>query len=154
MASEKIDIPPIDEAEPCQLLCYYDQDCGICQAIIHFFQVHGGEDKVTFIGNTKLDKHTEEIPEDLLERTIVVINPQTGQRYIESRAIALMLAQLPRPWRWMRWISLPGLRWCSDRVYRAVARHRLKLSRLLGLNACASRSIQDQSTQKRNQQSK
>lgn len=131
-----------EKREPPQhrLTCYYDADCGICQRAVRFLQDRGASANVRFIANTALDASHDDIPESLLDSTIVVVDGESGRRYIESRAVAKLVGQLPIPWRCLRWLALPGLRYVADLGYRAVAKNRTQISKWLGLHACRVRT--------------
>jgi predicted DCC family thiol-disulfide oxidoreductase YuxK len=120
-----------------RLTCYFDDDCGICQAVRRTLGALDRGGNITFIGNSDPSAFRHAVPLELIERTIVVFD-QRGRRLIETRAVAALLAALPFPWRAGSVIGAAGAADLADFGYRWVARNRLRISVQLGLAACGT----------------
>ena len=96
--------------------CYFDDDCGICQAVCRTLTTLDRGRNITFIG----------------------VFDESGRMKIETRAVAALLAVLPWPWRVGAILGLPGVADVADVGYRCVARNRLRISVQLGLAACGT----------------
>jgi predicted DCC family thiol-disulfide oxidoreductase YuxK len=116
--------------------CYFDDDCGICQAVCRTLTTLD-RGNITFIGNYDSAAFRHAVPLELTERTIVVFD-ESGRMKIETRAVAALLAALPWPWRAGALLGLPGVADLADFGYRWVARNRLRISVQLGLAACGT----------------
>jgi predicted DCC family thiol-disulfide oxidoreductase YuxK len=115
---------------------YYDAGCGVCFQIVRVlarFDVHG---RLTWISNQDLAALPADVPPDLLERTMLVVDPERNRRWTRSDAFAQIFAALPlgRLWAWP--LLVPGLRALAGVAYDAFARNRTAISMALGLAAC------------------
>jgi len=117
--------------------CYFDDDCGICQAVCRTLTTLDRGQNIKFIGNYDPTAFRHTVPLELTERTIVVFD-ESGRMKIETSAVAALLAALPWPWRAGAVLGLPGVADVANFGYRWVARNRLRISVQLGLAACGT----------------
>ncbi|MFO0900273.1 MAG: DUF393 domain-containing protein [Pirellulales bacterium] len=117
------------------LTCYFDDDCGICQAVRRTLSMLDRGSNIVFLGNSDPSAFRHAVPLELTERTIVVFD-ERGRMLIETRAVAALLSALPWPWRMGAALGIGGLADLADVGYRWVARNRLHISVWLGLAAC------------------
>jgi hypothetical protein len=77
-----------------------------------------------------------DVPPELLERTILVVDPERKRRWTRSDAFAEIFGALPlgRLWAWP--LLVPGLRQLAGVAYDAFARNRTSISTSFGLAAC------------------
>ena len=115
---------------------YYDAGCGVCFQIVRVLarlDVHG---RLTWVSNQDLAALPKGVPADLLERTILVVDPERDRRWTRSDAFAQLFAALPlgRLWAWP--LLVPGARSVAGVAYDAFARNRTAISTGFGLAAC------------------
>ncbi|WP_373046057.1 DCC1-like thiol-disulfide oxidoreductase family protein [Vulgatibacter sp.] len=113
---------------------WFDAGCGICFQVVRLLaRLDGGKRLVFHDNGGKLPKG---VTAELVERTIVVIDPATGRQTIKAAAFAEIFAMLPfgKPVAWL--LRVPGLSAIADRVYDLVATNRREISMELGLAAC------------------
>jgi predicted DCC family thiol-disulfide oxidoreductase YuxK len=115
---------------------YYDASCGVCFQIVRVLarmDVHG---RLTWVSNQDVTALPSDVPPDLLERTMLVVDPARGRRWTRSDAFAEVFAALPlgRLWSWP--LRVPGLRQLAQASYDAFARNRTTISTFFGLAAC------------------
>jgi predicted DCC family thiol-disulfide oxidoreductase YuxK len=115
---------------------YYDAGCGVCFQIVRVLarmDVHG---RLTWISNQDLAALPKDVPADLLERTILVVDPERKRRWTRSDAFAQIFGALPlgRLWAWP--LLVPGLRQLAGAAYDVFARNRTAISTTFGLAAC------------------
>lgn len=121
---------------------YYDDSCGICTRTCQAVAVWDRFSRVTFIGSSDAASRRHDIPDGLIERTIVVFDEQ-GRMTIKAAGAAAIFRALPLPWHVFRLIALPGLKWISDAAYDAFARNRHRASGLLRMTACGIQPSRD-----------
>ncbi len=121
---------------------FYDADCGICTRSVIWLEQRlreAGAD-VELIGYQEPGA-SERFPP--IDWTHVTDGVQwlgaDGTVRRDARAVAAVLRMLPRWWWLGVLMDLPGVAAISQMEYRLVAANRLRISRLLGLNACAIR---------------
>ncbi len=119
--------------------CYYDDSCGICERACRAVQCCDAFGRITFIGNSDSSQFRHEISVPLTERTIIVIDNETGRQEIEARGAALVSRALTPPWHIFRLMALPGCVQVANVVYRLVARNRHRISAACGWGACGLR---------------
>jgi predicted DCC family thiol-disulfide oxidoreductase YuxK len=114
---------------------YYDAGSGVWFQIVRVLARLDVHRRLTWISNLDRAALPADVPSDLLERTILVVNPLGGERWTRSDACAQIFGALPlgRLWAWP--LLVPGLRALSARAYDAVARHSTAISSGLGLAA-------------------
>lgn len=119
-----------------RIVCYYDDDCGMCDAVRRFFEKRDAADRILFIGRGRTDQYLHEVADDLTASTIVVFPPGGRKPLLRTRAVAALVAALPWWWRPLRLAAVPPIVWLSDLAYRLIAANRARISRWCGLNAC------------------
>jgi predicted DCC family thiol-disulfide oxidoreductase YuxK len=115
---------------------YYDAGCGVCFQVVRVLarlDVHG---RLSWVSNQDLAALPKGVPPELLERTILVVDPERDRRWTRSDAFAQIFASLPlgRLWAWP--LLVPGLRQIAGVAYDAFARNRTSISTFFGLAAC------------------
>jgi predicted DCC family thiol-disulfide oxidoreductase YuxK len=121
---------------------FYDVDCGVCWAVIRVLARMDVHRRLRFVPNTDTAELPAGVDAELLQRTILVVDPQArDRRWTRADAFAEMLAALPlgRLWSWP--LRLPLLRTVAGRAYDAFARNRTRISILFGLAACGVTTV-------------
>jgi predicted DCC family thiol-disulfide oxidoreductase YuxK len=115
---------------------YYDAGCGVCFQIVRVLARLDVHRRLTWISNLDRAALPADVPPELIERTILVVDPAGGERWTRADALAQIFGALPlgRLWAWP--LLVPGLRALSARAYDAFARNRMAISSWLGLAAC------------------
>jgi predicted DCC family thiol-disulfide oxidoreductase YuxK len=115
---------------------FYDASCGVCFQIIRVLARMDVYRRLTWVSNQDLAALPADVPPDLLERTILVVDPATNKRWTRSDAFAQLFAALPlgRLWAWP--LMVPGLRQLAGAFYDLFARNRTRISMTFGLAAC------------------
>ncbi len=115
---------------------YYDAGCGVCFQIVRVLARMDVHRRLTWVSNQDLAALPADVPPDLLERTILVVDPERARRWTRSDAFAQILGALPlgRLWAWP--LLVPGLRQLAGVAYDAFARNRTSISTAFGLAAC------------------
>jgi predicted DCC family thiol-disulfide oxidoreductase YuxK len=114
---------------------YFDAGCGVCFQVVRVLARMDLHRRLTWVSN--MDPGLpKDVPADLLERTILVVDPATGKRWTRSDAFAQIFGALPfgRLWAWP--LLIPGLRQLSGACYDLFARNRTRISITFGLAAC------------------
>ena len=112
----------------------YDGDCGICQASVGLL-ARAGSTAVAVPSWAWVRDHPEH---EELTRTTVLLVGDDGSVEVEEAAVAGVLRTTRAPLRWLaRVVDAPGARVLSRSVYRLVARHRARLSKAIGREACS-----------------
>jgi predicted DCC family thiol-disulfide oxidoreductase YuxK len=126
----------------------YDADCGVCLLLARLLKRLDIRTNVTLQGNDDLEGLNrtkdgvivrealpKEITEELVQNTIVVVDP-AGQVFTRARAIAEIVQALPLGWS-IAWImKLPGVVNLLDVFYDFVAARRQRISVAMGKEAC------------------
>lgn len=112
----------------------YDGDCGICDASVRLLTRVGCRATMT-TSREWVVHHPEDA--ERCENAVLLARPD-GTSLEAERAVAqaLRLSPLPLPWVGSL-LDAPGVRVVSGYLYRLVARHRTRISSLLGLRSCA-----------------
>lgn len=113
---------------------WFDAGCGVCFQVVRVLARLDAGRRLTLLGNDgRLPKG---VTRELVESTIVVIDPATGRRWVRSGAFAEIFAALPGllPLAWL--LRVPGLRPIADRAYDLFAANRQRISVTCGLAAC------------------
>jgi len=116
---------------------YYDAGCGVCFQIVRILARLDVHRRLTWISNQDLAALPANVPPDLLERTILVVDSNArDRRWTRSDAFAEILGALPlgRLGAWP--LRLPGLSAIAGAAYDAFARNRTRISMTFGLAAC------------------
>ncbi|MEM9445761.1 MAG: DUF393 domain-containing protein [Verrucomicrobiota bacterium] len=124
-------------SEKSRNLLFYDSDCGFCQASVDWMASRDTQKLIRFVrydDKETLHKHPQIDPEHV-DLGVQFLNAQ-GRHSFDSLAIADTLKLLPN-YGWLgTFITLPVIRFFAQLGYRAIAKNRHYISRLLGLNAC------------------
>jgi predicted DCC family thiol-disulfide oxidoreductase YuxK len=116
---------------------FYDAGCGVCFQIVRVLARMDGLRRLTWIANSEAAAFPPGVDAALVERTIVVVDPETGRCWTRSDAFAEILAALPLG-RLVAWgLRVPGLRAIAGASYDAFARNRTTVSTWLGFAACS-----------------
>jgi predicted DCC family thiol-disulfide oxidoreductase YuxK len=119
---------------------YYDASCGVCFQVVRTLARLDVYRRLTWISNQDTSALPKDVPPDLLERTMLVVDPThlpaRDRRWTRSDAFAQLFAALPfgRLWAWP--LLVPGLRAVALAAYDAFARNRTAISTSFGLAAC------------------
>jgi len=115
---------------------YYDASCGVCFQIVRTLARLDVYRRLTWISNQDTSALPKDVPPDLLERTMLVVDPERDRRWTRSDGFAQLFAALPfgRLWAWP--LLVPGLRAVALAAYDAFARNRTTISTSFGLAAC------------------
>jgi predicted DCC family thiol-disulfide oxidoreductase YuxK len=115
---------------------YYDASCGVCFQVVRVLARLDVHRRLTWVSNQDVAALPKGVPAELLERTILVVDPDRDRRWTRSDAFAQMFAALPlgRLWAWP--LLVPGLRQIAGVAYDAFARNRTSISTFFGLAAC------------------
>lgn len=120
-----------------RLLAFYDASCGICFQIVRFLARLDVGRRVTWISSQDASMRPADVDTALLERTVLVIEPKTHERWTRSDAAARIFSALPLGSLWAWVLRVAGLRALAGRAYDAFARHRREVSVWLGFAACS-----------------
>ncbi|HTB60071.1 MAG TPA: DCC1-like thiol-disulfide oxidoreductase family protein [Polyangia bacterium] len=115
---------------------FYDVDCGVCWAVVRVLARMDVHHRLRWVPNSDLGALPAGVAPELLDRTMLVVDPATDRRWTRAAAFAEIFGALPlgRLWAWP--MRLPGLRALADRAYDAFARNRTTVSGWFGLAAC------------------
>jgi predicted DCC family thiol-disulfide oxidoreductase YuxK len=115
---------------------YFDASCGVCFQIVRVLARMDVHRRLTWVSNLDAAALPADVPPELLERTILVVDPERNRRWTRSDAFAQIFGALPlgRLWAWP--LLVPGLRQLAGVAYDAFARNRTSISTSFGLAAC------------------
>jgi len=115
---------------------YYDVDCGVCWAVVRVLARMDVHRRLRWVPNSDLGALPAGVDPELLDRTMLVVDPATDRRWTRAAAFAEIFGAFPlgRLWAWP--LRLPGIRTLADRAYDAFARNRTTISGWFGLAAC------------------
>jgi predicted DCC family thiol-disulfide oxidoreductase YuxK len=115
---------------------FYDAGCGVCFWTVRVLARLDVQRRLTWISNADRAALPAGVEPELLERTILVVDPERGRRWTRADAFAQILGALPlgRLWAWP--LRVPGLGALAGRAYDVFARNRTTISMWLGLAAC------------------
>ena len=124
-----------------QITAYFDAGCGVCFQIVRVWARLDRLERITFRSSADLPApETGGAPRgvspELLSRTIVVVDDETGATYMRADAVAQILRAFPFGWLWSLPLRLPGLRALANLFYDLFARRRESISVGMGLAAC------------------
>ncbi len=114
----------------------YDVDCGVCFAIVRLLARLDVHRRLRLLPNTDTAALPKGVDPTLVERTILVVDPERGRYWTRADAFAVILTALPfgRLLAWPMW--LPLCRGLAGRAYDLFAANRTRISVWLGLAAC------------------
>jgi predicted DCC family thiol-disulfide oxidoreductase YuxK len=115
---------------------FYDVDCGVCWAVVRVLARVDVHRRLRWVPNSELGALPAGVEPELLDRTMLVLDPATDRRWTRAAAFAEIFGALPlgRLWAWP--VRLPGVRALADRAYDTFARNRTTISGWFGLAAC------------------
>jgi predicted DCC family thiol-disulfide oxidoreductase YuxK len=117
-------------------LVFYDAGCGVCFFVVRVLARLDVHRRLTWISNHDREALPAGVDPELLERTILVVDPARGRRWTRSDGFAQIFRALPLGGLWSWIFYVPGLRAVAGRAYDAFARNRTTVSMWLGLAAC------------------
>jgi len=116
---------------------FYDAGCGVCTHVMRALARRDREGRLTWISNQDRAEVPADVPPELLDQTILVVDRATGRRWTRAEACYQALAAL-RGWRWVAWVLVvPGVKTLAGWFYDWFSRNRADISVKLGLAACA-----------------
>ena len=120
---------------PQRLTVLYDGTCGFCTRQARLAQRLGGGPARVALLSTAIPGVLEQrlgLTRESTNRQMFVEEHATGRRYGGAAAVARIAREVPviGPIGWLYYV--PGLKQLADALYRLIARHRHRLSRLLG----------------------
>jgi predicted DCC family thiol-disulfide oxidoreductase YuxK len=113
----------------------FDVDCGICLFLCRLLKRLDPCERLTFVGNDRVEAFPPGVDAATAERTVVVVDPSGGV-HLEERAVFEIARALPFGVLLCFWLRVPGLAELGRAAYRAVARNRMTISSWFGLGAC------------------
>jgi predicted DCC family thiol-disulfide oxidoreductase YuxK len=119
-------------------LVIFDGDCGICFFSVRLLRRLDTLGRLRFLSNDDLAAFPAglSVEPGLLEKTVLVVDPVTGRRWLRADAFAEIFRTLPGFWPLALFLRLPLVRTVAVWVYDRVAINRTRLSTWLGLAAC------------------
>jgi predicted DCC family thiol-disulfide oxidoreductase YuxK len=125
-----------DGPGPRERVVIYDAGCGVCTHVMRALARRDRDARLTWISNQERAAIPADVTPELLEQTILVIDPATGRRWTRAEAMHQALVALSG-WRWVAWILVvPGVRTLAGLFYDWFSRNRTDISVRLGLAAC------------------
>ncbi len=119
-----------------RLTVYFDAGCGICFQIIRTFARMDVFRRIHWVSSYDVPEGSD-LTQDLLSRTMVVVDDRTGRRATRADGFAWILRALPLGLLWSLPLRLPGLRQVANWLYGLFAPRRATVSTWLGLAACS-----------------
>ncbi|HTV19463.1 MAG TPA: DCC1-like thiol-disulfide oxidoreductase family protein [Polyangiaceae bacterium] len=114
----------------------YDADCGICFQICRVLKRLDLSRRLLFIGNDQRELIPNQLSDELLDQTLVVIDG-AGHQFLRERGVSAIVSALPLYGLGVGLLlRLPGAAWLARAAYSKVASRRHELSAQLGLAAC------------------
>jgi predicted DCC family thiol-disulfide oxidoreductase YuxK len=129
-------VPDPTGGERAQRTVFYDAGCGVCTHVMRGMARRDRLARLTWISNRDTEALPSNVPPDLLDTTILVVDPATGRRWTRARACYEALAMLPfgRLYAWP--LVVPGLSTLAGWFYDWFSRNRADISVRFGLAAC------------------
>lgn len=120
----------------------YDGACGVCQALREWAERRDQHRRLTFIPYQApdLERLVPGLTREVASQALYFVR-EDGWRFRGARAAFEVMKRWPGAWGWLgRLLALPPFHWLAEPFYRLFARHRGRVSRWLGLEACALRA--------------
>lgn len=116
----------------------YDAGCGVCFQVVRVLARMDVFGRLTWTRNDDPTELPPGVDAALFERTIVVVDPDTGRLWTRAGAFAQVFAALPlgRLWAWL--LAVPVVHAAAGRAYDVFARNRTLVSTWLGFAACST----------------
>ncbi|HEX3902484.1 MAG TPA: DCC1-like thiol-disulfide oxidoreductase family protein [Polyangia bacterium] len=115
---------------------FYDVDCGACWAIVRVLARMDVYQRLRWVPNSDTAALPAGIAPDLLDKTMLVVDPARDRRWTRADGFVEIFAALPLGRLWIWPLRLPGVRTLANRGYDAFARNRTAISTFFGLAAC------------------
>jgi predicted DCC family thiol-disulfide oxidoreductase YuxK len=119
-----------------RLTVYFDAGCGVCFQIARIGARMDVFHRIHWVSSYEVPEGVD-LSQELLSKTMVVVDERTGKRAMRSQGFAWILRAFPLGVIWSLPLRLPGIRWIADPVYNAFAKRRATVSTWLGYAACA-----------------
>jgi predicted DCC family thiol-disulfide oxidoreductase YuxK len=116
----------------------YDAGCGVCFQVVRVLARMDVLKRLTWIPNDEATALPPGVDSALLERTIVLIDAETGRWWTRADAFSRIFAALPLGSLWAWVFLVPGFRAIAGAAYDAFARNRMVISTWLGFAACST----------------
>jgi predicted DCC family thiol-disulfide oxidoreductase YuxK len=121
------------------MVVVYDAGCGLCTAAIGWLRSRDRSGILSFVPGTDADALARlGVDAETASRTVVVVEPASGRRWIRAEAVGRALRVAPGGWLPGSILRVRPLRFLADRIYDAVAARRHRISARLGLAACGA----------------
>jgi predicted DCC family thiol-disulfide oxidoreductase YuxK len=115
---------------------FYDASCGVCFQVVRVLARADAHHRLTWTSNQDTTALPADVDKELLQWTVLVVDPESGRRWTRAAAFAQIFGALPlgRLWAWV--LMAPLVRSAAASLYDAFARNRTTISTWLGLRAC------------------
>ena len=117
--------PPL--IQPGERVVLFDGVCKLCNGWAKFLIRHDAEQRFRLASVQSVEGQAllawGGLPTERFDTMALI---EDGQMLLRSDAVLRIVAQLPKPWRWLAWLRLipqPARDWCYDRI--ALNRYRL-----------------------------
>ena len=119
------------------MVVVYDAGCGVCTAAVGWLRSRDRSGILSFVPATDTDA-LERLGVDAgtASRTVVVVEPASGRRWIRAEAVGRVLHVAPGGSLLGRLLRVGAFRFLANRAYDAAAARRHRISARLGLAAC------------------
>jgi predicted DCC family thiol-disulfide oxidoreductase YuxK len=119
-------------------LVIFDGDCGICFFSVRLLRRMDTLGRIQLLSNDDVAAFPAglSVEPGLLEKTVMVVDPVTGRRWLRADAFAEIFRTLPGFWPVALFLRLPLVRTVAVWGYDRVAINRTRISTWLGLAAC------------------
>ncbi len=118
---------------------FFDADCGFCFFTVRLLARLDRFDRLRLLSNRSPEAEQCGIDPSLIERTVVVICPTSGQKWTHAAAFAEIFRALPCGYPLAVLLRLPLVSSLADGVYNLVAENRARISLAMGLPVCGIR---------------
>lgn len=121
------------------MVVVYDDGCGICTAAVGWLRSRDRFGILSFVpGADAAALARLGVDAATASRTVVVVEPDTGRRWVRAEAVGRLLRVAPGGSLLGRMLQVRPFRFLADRAYDAVAARRHRISAWLGLAACGA----------------
>jgi predicted DCC family thiol-disulfide oxidoreductase YuxK len=121
-----------------RIVLHFDADCGICFAAMRLLARLDLFQRIEGVPTALRRDLPEGVDPAELDRTMLVVEPETGRWWVRSAAIGRIVRALPGG-GFVAWVfQVPGLRSLLDRAYARLAENRTSVSVFFGWTACGT----------------
>ena len=106
---------------PRRVTVYYDDACKVCHTVIAWCLAHQVQPVITAVGSTDRARCSHGTSGFDVRQSVVVVDEQTGDRAVGTRAFAALILALPAVYQPLRLAALPGFSLVSDAACRLFA---------------------------------